>query len=67
MVTVTPNDKCFLFYGLSSETKPITPYIGNGSEFIEQNTGKVFLFDEENQKWLEFTNTTILFLLRRLV
>lgn len=57
MITVTPNEKCFLFYGLSSDKKPITPYIGNGSEFIEQDTGKIYFFDEDNQEWLEFKKT----------
>ncbi len=57
MITVTPNEKCFLFYGLSSDEKPITPHIGNGSEFIEQDTGKIYFFDEDNQQWLEFKKT----------
>lgn len=42
--------------GLSTDEKP-TEYgngkIGNGSAFIEINTGKVYLFDEVNQEWDE--------------
>ena len=40
-------------YGLSVDTKP-TRDIVNGSSFVEMNTGKIFLFDEENAQWLEF-------------
>ena len=39
--------------GLSTDTKP-TENIGNGSVFIEINTGKVYFFDAENSLWKEF-------------
>ena len=38
--------------GLSTDVKP-TKYVGNGSLFIEMDTGKAFVFDKENCKWLE--------------
>ncbi len=45
------------FFGLSSNEKPIGKFegikIANGSMFIEMDTGKIYLFDEENQQWLE--------------
>lgn len=46
--------------GLSTDVKPTTMYptvggynIDNGSEFIEINTGKVYLFDLESTTWCE--------------
>lgn len=33
--------------GLSKDTKPINEYIKNGSLYLEMDTGKVFIFDEE--------------------
>ena len=41
--------------GLSTDTKPIKEYNGtpilNGSAFLEMDTGKISLYDEENKKW----------------
>lgn len=42
------------FYGLSTDTKP-TQNVANGSSFVEMDMGKLFLFDEENSYWYEFT------------
>ena len=47
--------------GLSTNTKPIeeveyqgvTYKIRNGSVFYEEDTSTVFMYDEENQLWLE--------------
>ena len=36
-------------YGLSTDTKPLS--YGNGSVFIEVDTGSAFFFDAENGKW----------------
>lgn len=45
------------FFGLSTDTKPIDEVddikITNGSVFIEMDTKKIFMYDEENQAWLE--------------
>lgn len=45
------------FYGLSTDEKPVGKMNGvnipNGSMFIEMDTKKMYLFDEENQTWLE--------------
>lgn len=47
----------FELRGRSSDSKPIGFYsealIGNGSTFLEMDTGRVFMFDEENQNWEE--------------
>ncbi len=37
---------------LESDTKP-TEGIGNGSKLFEMNTGKLFAFDEQHEKWEE--------------
>ena len=46
--------------GLSSDTKPTTVLINdkgveiaNGSEFIEMDTNKKYLYDATNQQWKE--------------
>lgn len=44
---VTPSE----IYGLSTDTKPMD--VNNASVFYEMDTGKLFLYDEQNQKWLE--------------
>ena len=38
-------------FGLSSDSKP-TNY-GNGTEFVEVDTGKKFYYDAENSTWAE--------------
>ena len=38
--------------GLSTDTKP-TDGVRNGSVFAEMDTGKVYLFDAENDQWVE--------------
>ena len=39
--------------GLSTDTKPISNEIPNGSEYYEMDTKKLFLYDAENKQWLE--------------
>ena len=42
--------------GLSTDTKPTTwgkKDIENGSIYIEIDTGKIFMYDEENKQWKE--------------
>lgn len=41
-------------YGTSDDTKPTGDAVGNGSVFIEMDTGKVYFFDETNTEWREF-------------
>ena len=47
MIT-TINEKTYEFRGLSTDEKPVEK-VGNGSVFIEIDTGKVFIFDEQNK------------------
>ena len=51
MITIT-NEKTYEFRGLSTDEKPVER-VGNGSIFIEIDTGKVFMFDEQNKVWKE--------------
>ncbi len=51
------NERVMELSGLSTDVKPIGEVDGvkivNGSEFIEMDTCNVFMYDEENQRWLE--------------
>ena len=40
------------YRGLSRDDKP-TENIVNGTVFIEIDTGKVYMFDQENEQWKE--------------
>ena len=43
--------------GLSTDAKPTkidNGDVGNGTMFIEMDTGKVYFYDEENKQWREF-------------
>lgn len=44
--------------GLAADTKPTSTFkdckISNGSKFLEMDTKKTYLFDEENTEWKEF-------------
>ena len=43
--------KLYNLRGPSTEDKP--SFLPNGSKFLETDTGKQFLFDEENKVWYE--------------
>lgn len=40
------------YYGLSTDSKPTTG-VGNGSIFIEMNTGKAYFFNAAGSAWIE--------------
>ena len=43
--------------GLSTDTKPEKIgdiNVGNGCQFIEMDTGKIYFYDLENKQWREF-------------
>lgn len=48
----------FVFHGLSTDTKPTNTFEGatieNGSQFLELDSGKVFLYDAEHKAWNQF-------------
>lgn len=57
MVTITRTggqieDRGAELKGLSTDEKPIED-IPNGSSFYEMDTKKVFMFDEQNSRWIE--------------
>ena len=37
--------------GLSTDQKPVN--VPNGSSFLEMDTGKVYVWDRQNQQWKE--------------
>ena len=41
------------YFGLSTDNKPADG-VGNGSAFIEMDTGKLYFFDLDNTSWLEW-------------
>lgn len=45
------------FFGLSTDEKPTDKHNGikivNGSVFVEMDTKKIYMFDEEHKVWLE--------------
>lgn len=41
------------YFGLAEDDQP-TDGVGNGSCFIEMDTGKIYFFDEENATWIEW-------------
>lgn len=52
-----PANACMDLFGLSTDEKPLITYEGkqieNASTFYEMDTGKCYLYDEENYRWLE--------------
>lgn len=43
--------------GLSTDSKPTSingNQIGNGTRFIEMDTGKIYFYNEDANQWLEF-------------
>jgi len=52
------NSYIYSFTGLSTDTKPTRTYkntqIQNGSQFVEMDTGKVFMYNETSHAWVEF-------------
>lgn len=51
------NERILELVGLSTDTKPLKKIDGveitNGSTFMEMDTCSVFMYDEENHRWLE--------------
>lgn len=61
MITTAPGEYVLDLRGLSTDIKPTRtndePYgkvLGNGSTFIEIDTSKVFMYDEDGDAWNEF-------------
>lgn len=56
---ITPTHTDYLhenatYFGLSTDTKPLQ-HIGNGTAFIEIDSGKIYLFDAEHTEWIEWS------------
>ena len=49
----TPDGKKYVeLFGLSTDSKPTTGIV-TGSVFVEVDTGKCFLFNEDASEWVE--------------
>ncbi len=53
MITVS-NVPMPVYYGLSTDTKPTGITGGNGSAFVEMDTGKLYFYDADNDTWREW-------------
>ena len=52
MVTnITPKSMKMMYAGVAADEKPLN--VQNGSVYFEVDTGKYFMFDEENKVWHE--------------
>lgn len=54
--STTGNDREIELRGISTDAKPTTidgKDIANGTVFIEIDTGKLYMFDKENEQWKE--------------
>lgn len=40
------------FFGLSTDDKPVSAE--NGSAYLEMDTSRLFFYDAEGQRWIEF-------------
>ena len=57
MITAV-NERCVVLRGLSGQQKPLKKdmkLLGNGSTFIELDTAQLFMYDEENDRWINLT------------
>ncbi len=52
MITLETEYTCQRWVCLSTDTKP-TFSVTNGSRLLEMDTGKTYMFDEENATWEE--------------
>lgn len=41
------------YFGLSTDSKPSVG-VGNGSCFLEMDTGKIYFYDADGSQWLEW-------------
>lgn len=52
MITLETEYTCQRWVCLSTDTKP-TVSVTNGSRLLEMDTGKTYIYDEENATWEE--------------
>jgi len=61
MITAV-NEHCVVLRGLSGQPKPLKKdmkLLGNGSTFIELDTAQLFMYDEENDRWINLTKVQL--------
>lgn len=42
------------YFGKSTDTKPTGDTVGNGSAFIEMDSGKLYFYDADGAEWQEW-------------
>ena len=50
---ITPTNPNYVYYGLSTDDPKPTENITNGSIFFEMDSGKKYVYDEQNSLWVE--------------
>lgn len=60
MVTINKSPYGYDIRLLSTDTKPTTDDIPNGSGCIEINTGKKYMYDRDGGQWYEVSASTII-------
>ena len=60
---ITPvNERCLDLRGLSTDKKPLKKdysLLGNGSTFLEMDTAMLWMYDEQNDRWLNITKAQL--------
>lgn len=49
----------YLYFGLSTDTKPTSASTPNGASFVEIDTGAGFLFDAKGKEWHELPEGSV--------
>lgn len=55
MITVIPGNYINEYYGLNTDDKPDDEHVPNASLFYEMDTGDVYVYDKENETWINQT------------
>ena len=54
---ITTSYLTYEFRGLSTDDKTSLKNVTNGSVFIEMDTNKVFMYNKDDEEWIELVTT----------
>lgn len=54
IIDIENNKRIANLFGTSEDTKPTTGF-ANGATFLEVDTGKIYLFNEDASEWVELS------------
>lgn len=54
IIDIENNKRIANLFGTSDDTKPTTGF-ANGATFLEVDTGKIYLFNEDASEWVELS------------